>query len=39
MPAGMALYILTLLVITNAFEKKLKVKKEEIEIQKNKKVK
>lgn len=39
MPAGMALYILTLLVITNAFEKKLKLKKEEIEIQKNKKVK
>lgn len=31
MPAGMALYILTLLVITNAFEKQLQLKKQEIE--------
>lgn len=31
MPAGMALYILTLLVITNAFEKQLQLKKQETE--------
>lgn len=37
MPAGMALYILTLLVITNAFEKQLQLKKQEIEsVDKNK---
>lgn len=36
MPAGMVLYILTLLVITNSFEKQLQLKKQEIEITNNK---